>query len=155
MMRLLNSLVYNHEGTHGVNIPLKDTKTSMNAYLNISKNILPQDQIQNQWVKDNYKDITNYQEVIGRLNAYRQLHNLKPDQEITPELIKANRDSYNKGEIEFEDNTDQLYKLFDDKGLSETLNSVVSNTIQQDPDVQYAELGGIIKGDMKKRTNKK
>lgn len=151
ILNTADPLVYNHEGTHKINYGVLDTQSSLNNFTNVGNNILPVDQIDNQWIKDNYKDISNYQEVIGRLNAYRQLHNLKPDQEITPELIKANRDAYKAGQIEFEDNTDQLYKLFDDKGLSETLNSVVSNTMKQDPDVQIAELGGIIKGKMKKK----
>ena len=130
LLKSAQPLVYNHEGTHGINIPLKDTDSSMNAFLEIGKNILPKDKVQNQWVKDNYSDITNYQEVIGRLNSYRQLHGLKPDQEITPELIKSNRDLYNTGKINFEDNTDQLYKLFEDEGLSNVLNKVVVNDNQ-------------------------
>ncbi len=139
--------VYTHEGTHKINIPLKDTQSSNNAFGIIGDNILPQDNVNNQWVKDNYDELSNYQEVIGRLNPYRQKYNLKPDQVITPELIKSNRELYNNDSNQFEDNTDQLYKLFDDEGLSNVLNSVVLNDDKSD--TQVAKFGGKIKN-MKK-----
>jgi hypothetical protein len=145
-IKVLNTadpLVYTHEGAHGINIPLQDTQSSMDAFMNVNKNVLPKKKIKDKWVKKNYKEVSNYGEVIGRINSYRQLHNLAPDQEITPELIRTNRASYKKGDIKFETNTDQLYKMFDDEGLSNTLNSVVSN--QQQNNAQYAALGGIIK----------
>ncbi len=127
LLKTATPLVYTHEGTHKINLPLKDTQSNVNAFSIIGQNILPQERIQNQWVKDNYKQISNYQEVIPRLNSYRQLHGLKPDQVITPELIQKNREMYQTGQIPFEDNTDQLYKLFENEGLSNVLNKVVSN----------------------------
>lgn len=123
--------VYNHEGTHAINYPIAGNKSMTNSFSAIDENILPVDKIDNQWIKDNYSSFGN-QEIMARLNAYRQLHNLKPDQEITPELIKSNRDAYNTGKIEFEDNTDQLYKLFEDEGLSNVLNKVVINDTEND-----------------------
>lgn len=127
LIKSANPLVYTHEIGHRINLPLKDTQSNVNAFSVIGQNILPKDKIQNQWVKDNYQQISNYQEVIPRLNSYRQLHGLKPDQVITPELIQSNRDLYNQGKIPFEDNTDQLYKMFENEGLSNVLNKVVSN----------------------------
>lgn len=147
LLKSSDPLVYTHEATHGINLPLKNTQSNVNAFSIIGQNILPQDKIQNQWVKDNYQQISNYQEVIPRLNSYRQLHGLKPDQVITPELIQSNRDSYNQGKIPFEDNTDQLYKMFENEGLSNVLNKVVSN--EDVGENYFAQDGGfIIEDDM-------
>jgi hypothetical protein len=143
-IKLLNTaepLVYTHEGAHAINKPLKDTQSSWNAYYEVDKNILPKEKIQDPWVKKNYDELNNYQEVIGRINSYRQLHNLQPDQEITPELIKQNRELYKEGKIPFEDNTDQLYKMFEDEGLSNILNKVV--TTNNNTSNIYAQQGGI------------
>lgn len=129
-----------HEWSHFINIPLKDTQSNNNAFEIIGENIIPQENIQNTWVKENYPEISNYQEIIPRLNSYRQLHNLKPDQVITPELIQQNREKYNTGTIPYEDNTDQLYKLFEDQGLSNVLNKVVSN---ERNNTYYAQSGGM------------
>lgn len=131
-------LVYTHEATHGINLPLKDTQSNVNAFSIIGQNVIPQENIQNQWVKDNYKQISNYQEIIPRLNAYRQKYGLQPNQVITPELIQQNRQKYTNT-ADFEDNTDQLYKLFQDEGLSNVLNKVVSvDTNNQ----YYGQMGG-------------
>jgi hypothetical protein len=155
VIRMLDSaLPYTntHESTHFINYNLgegiRDTET--NAYLNVRNNVLPKDKVSDKWSQDNYDYLSNFQEVIGRINPYRQKYGLEPDQVITPELIKANREKYNQG-TEYELNEDQLYKIFDDKGLSNILNSLVSNTNNQNPDVQIAELGGVIKGKMKKK----
>ena len=119
-------LVYTHEASHAINLPLIDTESSTNASNIIGENITPREKISNKWVKTNYPEISDYQEVIPRLNSYRYYHALEPNQVITPELIKQNRESYNKGEIPVEINTDQLYKLFGDEELSNVLNKVVS-----------------------------
>lgn len=129
-------LTYLHEAGHSINDRLRDTKSSMTAYNVISKNIKPQEDIKDEWTKKHYKYLSNYNEVIPRLQAYRKHHNLQPDQEITPELIKENREKFakpkvfgkEKESIDFEGNTDQLYKVFDDDKLSEVLNKVALNT---------------------------
>lgn len=141
--------VYTHEGSHAITAPLDKTKSSTQAFTSVRDNIKNKENVNDDWVKDNYEYLNYYEEVIGRINSYRQLHQLKPDQEITPDLIKSNRESYNKGDIPFEDNTDQLYKLFEDEGLSNILNTIVSNTNNQKTETQYAELGGIMTDDMK------
>lgn len=144
-IQLLNTAspyVYPHEATHKIFTPLTDTQTGFNAFRYIGENITPQENIENQWVKENYNQLSNYQEVVPRLNVYRQLHGLKPDQEITPELIRQNREQYQNSQIPFEDNTDQLYKLFNDEGLSNVLNKVVYNNNQNYN--TYAQAGGEI-----------
>lgn len=135
-------LVYTHEASHAINMPLQNTKSSMTAFTEIGKNIIPEDRIKDEWIKEHYKELSNYNEVIPRLNSYRQLHGLKPDQVITPELIKENRDSYKKGTIPYEANTDQLYEMFENEGLSNILNKVV--TSDRNPYKHYAQNGGII-----------
>lgn len=118
-------LVYSHEASHKINEPLLNTQSSFNAFQYIGENITPRENIQNEWVKENYPEISNYREIIPRLNSYRQYYNLQPDQVITPELIQQNRAKYLSGEIPYEENTDQLYKLFEDANLADTLNKVV------------------------------
>ncbi len=141
LIKSADPFVYTHEGSHDINKTLKDTQSSWKAFEEVGKNILPKEKIQDQWVKDNYEYLNNYQEVIGRINAYRQMHDLKPDQKITPELIKKNRELYKEGKIPFEDNTDQLYKLFEDEGLSNILNKVVYSG--NSSEARYAQEGGI------------
>lgn len=140
LLNTADPLVYTHEATHKINLPLKDTQSNVNAFGVIGQNIIPRENIENQWVKDNYQQISNYQEVIPRLQAYRQKYGLKPDQIITPELIQQNRQNYqNTGD--FEDNTDQLYKLFEDANLADTLNKVVST---ENNNQYYAQQGKLI-----------
>lgn len=135
-------LVYTHEASHAINMPLQDTKSSMTAFIETGKNIIPEDKIQDKWIKEHYKELSNYNEVVPRLNSYRQLHGLKPDQVITPELIKTNRESYKKGTIPYETNTEQLYKMFEDEGLSNVLNKIVFSDTS--PYKHYAQEGGSI-----------
>ena len=143
LLNTANPLVYTHEATHAINLPLKDTQSNVNAFNIIGQNVIPRENIQNEWVKQNYPQISNYQEIIPRLNAYRQKYNLQPTQVITPELIQQNRQQY-INTADFEDNTDQLYKLFENEGLSNVLNKVVSvdNSSQY-----YGEKGGVIRDD--------
>lgn len=148
MLNTAGPSVYTHEGSHAVNSAATQTKSSWDAFRSIQDNVKPIESIEDEWVKKNYKDISNYDEVIGRLNSYRQINNFQPDQVITPELIKSNRDAYGKDPALFEDNTDQLYKMFEDDGLSKVLNSVVLNDTQN-TNTQIAKYGGKIK-DMKK-----
>lgn len=135
-------LVYTHEASHAINMPLQNTESSLTAFIETEKNIIPEDKVQDKWIKEHYKELSNYNEVIPRLNSYRQLHGLKPDQVITPELIKENRESYNKGTIPYEANTEQLYQLFEDEGLSNVLNKIVSS--DTNPYKHYAQDGGSI-----------
>lgn len=143
LLKTASPLVYTHEGTHKINLPLKDTQSNVNAFSIIGENVIPQNKIENQWIKDNYSQISNYQEVIPRLNAYRQKYQLQPDQVITPELIQQNRQQY-LNSADYEDNTDQLYKLFEDEGLSNVLNKVVSVDSNNS---YYGQNGGIVKDD--------
>lgn len=139
LLKTASPYVYTHEATHKINLPLKDTLSNVNAFSVIGENIIPEDKIQNQWVKDNYSQISNYQEVIPRLNAYRQKYDLQPDQVITPELIQQNRDRYLQNS-DYEDNTDQLYKMFENEGLSNVLNKVVST---DSANQYYGQNGGV------------
>ena len=120
----------NHELTHGINFDkdVINSKSSLNNFIEINKNKFPKEKVKDDWAKDNYEYMSDYQEVMSRINAYRKINNIQPTDVITKEKVKSIRDSYNSNSKNKDYNIDQLHEIFDDENLSNVLNKVTLNS---------------------------
>jgi hypothetical protein len=133
----------NHELTHGINFDkdVINSKSSMNNFVEINKSKSPKENVKDEWAKENYDYMSNYQEVMSRINAYRKINNIKPTDVLTKEKVKSIRESYNSNSKNKDYNIDQLHEVFDDENLSNVLNKV---TLNSDPKnkINQAAFGG-------------
>lgn len=131
-----NRSTYLHEATH---------KTQdFNSYMRpihealVKDNLRPQDQLTG-YYNEEYNYLSDPDEVHARIQVLRNEAGLQPNEEVTPEMLKIFRDSYQNND----QNINDLFNLTDEEGLLKLLNYMAVN--QNQGTSYYGKQGGKIK----------